>query len=495
MNLFTKERCTMKKSFLLLIILAILALQSTAQNFQTFNSGRIASYEDQWNEIRFVRIDSTYFLSDSVLIPFGGFQEIEYQECYIIDGPSWFGKEIIIQDNGWNLFVTSEEDTVYFNTGALQGESWTAFQRPDELIITATVISQEVQTFLGLQDPVKTIGFQAYDHQMQPISHEVNSMIVAVSQNYGLVRTLNFALFPDLLLFNGNEYDGLREFELIGLSDPQVGVQNLTWMEVHDYQPGDEIHVYYSESFFGFPNQIKKTIQRFLEREDFSDSVRYTIERIQSDLIYSHQGNTFNFIHDTITETFHPDENFDKLPGEIVLDDETDFGAFYYNMNTAWHPSKIRPEPYYWLFQSDEFCWNYLLVDGCFSDYIWYKGLGGPYHSCDFWGEIERSLVYYKKGDETWGDPMIIVGMEETQPGNRINVYPNPATDKLYIICDAADLPISVEFYDLHGRLIKTAAVTETGQQIGLQGFRRGIYSYRISNSDGIAGQGKILVE
>jgi hypothetical protein len=99
------------------------------------------------------------FQTDSVLIPFGGFQEIEYLECYTIDGPSWLGKEIIVQDDGLNLFVTSQEDTVHINTAAVQGDSWTAFQRPGELIITATVISHDLQTFLGLQDSVKTIGF------------------------------------------------------------------------------------------------------------------------------------------------------------------------------------------------------------------------------------------------------------------------------------------------------------------------------------------------
>ncbi|MBE0637338.1 MAG: T9SS type A sorting domain-containing protein [Bacteroidales bacterium] len=485
----------MKKLLQSIVILLSVIFQIQAQNYQTFNSGRIASYEDQWNVIKFVRIDSVNFQTDSVLMPFGGFQEISYQECYIIDGVSWLGKEIIVHDNGWNLFVTSEEDTVHINTAVTQGETWTAFHRPGQLIITATLISHDVQNFLGLQDSVKTIGFQAYNHLMEPINHAINSMTVALSKNFGFVRTLNFALFPDIYPYIGNDWDGLREFELIGLSDPQVGVQNLTWMEVHDFQPGDEFHVYYFNATFFAPNELQQTIQRYLDREDFADSVRYSVERIQSTLHYSYQGNTFEFIHDTIIETYRPNEDFDKLPGEIVFDEDWADGAFYYKLNTQWHQAKIKPSPDFWLFNSGEYCWNYLIIDGCISDYTWYKGLGGPYHNCDFWGEIERSLVYYKKGSETWGTPLVIVGMEENQPKNGINIYPNPATDKLWIMCEDTDLPLTVEFYDLHGRLAKEVVLSETVQQIGLQEFTRGFYSYRIYNDAGLTGFGKVVIE
>jgi hypothetical protein len=56
-------------------------------------------------------------------------------------------------------------------------------------------------------------------------------------------------------------------------------------------------------------------------------------------------------------------------------------------------------------------------------------------------------------------------------------------------------LPLTIEFYDLYGRLIKTATVTEVSQKVGLQAFSKGIYAYRILNSNGIVRQGKIAVE
>jgi hypothetical protein len=485
---------TMKKLTLLLIIAVGLALQTTAQNYQTLNSGRIASFEDQWNDIKFVRIDSAWYQTDSVLVPFGGFHEIEHLACYIIDGPSWLGKEIIIRDDGWNLFVTGEEDTVHIHTGAVQGENWTAYERPGELIITAEVISHGLMSFLELQDSVKTIGFQAHDPLMQPVSHQVNDMTIAISKNHGLVRTLNFAYFPDLTATFGWEDEVLREFEIVGMSDPQVGVQNLTWLEVHDFQPGDEIHVYYHSYLVFSPiTETQPLIHKYLEREDFTDSVRYTIERITSIYIEDPQGSTFEFIHDTITETFYPDVNFDKLPGETVI--EEDWSAFSYKMNTLWHQAKIRPTPEIWLYQTDELCWNYLIMDGCLSDYTWYKGLGGPYHSCNAWGEVERTLMYYKKGDETWGTPLIIVGIDEAAHNSDITLYPNPAAESVWISSSDAGLPLTIEFYDLYGRLIKTATVTEVSQKVGLQAFSKGIYAYRILNSNGIVRQGKIAVE
>jgi len=484
----------MKKLPLLIVILLGTALHTQAQNYQTFNSGRIVSYEDQWNVIKFVRVDSVNFQTDSVLIPFGGFQEISF-ECYIIDGPSWLGKEIIIESDGWNHFINTEGDTVHINTAAPACETWTAFQRPGQLIITASVSSHALQTFLEIQDSVKTIGFQAYNHLMEPISHPINSMTVALSKNYGLIRTLNFALFPDLISTIGYEEEGLREFEMIGMSDPKAGVQNLTWMEVHDFQPGDEVHTYYYAYLVpAYSTEIKKTIKKYLTREDIADSVSYSIERVMSRWYQNSQGNTFEFTHDTITETFRPDENFDKLPGEIVTT-EPSYGAYFYKMDTQWLPAKIEPSIEYWLFHGGDDCWNYLIIDGCTSDYTWYKGLGGPYHYCNLWGEIERSLVYYKKGDETWGDPMIIVGMDENKHEKGTHIYPNPATDRLWINCLDSDLPLNIEFYDLHGRLIKTVIVNETGMQIGLQDFSKGFYSYRIFNKAGLIDFGKVVIQ
>jgi hypothetical protein len=36
-------------------------------------------------------------------------------------------------------------------------------------------------------------------------------------------------------------------------------------------------------------------------------------------------------------------------------------------------------------------------------------------------------LVYYKKGDEEWGTPLVIVGVDEAKTLHDVKVYPNPA--------------------------------------------------------------------
>ena len=487
----------MIKPVLFSIFLTFLFAQVNSQNYQTVHSGRIVSFENQWNDVRFLRIDSVSYQTDSVLIPFGSFQEVEYMMCYLVDGAHWIGKEIIIQDNGWNLFVTAEGETVPINTGATLGENWTAFERPGELIITANVTGHNTLTFLGIQDSVKTISFQAYDHLMQAITHPVNAMTIAISKNYGLVRTLNFALFPDIIQYIGNDWDGLHEFEIAGMSEPMVGTQNLTWLEVHDFQPGDEIHVYYYAYLIPqFSTEIQQLIYKYLIREDFSDSVTYTVERIKSRFFENHQGSTFEFVHDTITETYTPNEDFDKLPGEVVMDDESLYGAFYYRMENEWQKSKIKPSPNSWLFPDGDECWIYYLFSGCLSDYYWHKGLSGPYHQCYYMGgEIERSLVYYKKGDEEWGTPLVIVGVDEQRISQNVRVYPNPAREFMHIQLSETALPARIEMFNALGGLMKEFLLTEATQQIRLQDLAPGLYFYRVSNENGALGSGKLILE
>jgi len=484
----------MKKRYLFFIFLLSLVFQVLSQNYQTVNSGRTVSFKNQLNDVRFLRIDSTAFETDSLLIPFRGFQEIEYMMCYTIEGAHWIGKEILIQDNGWNLFATAEDEAVHINTAAARGESWTAFERPGELIINAGVISHDTVTFLGIQDSVKTVGFQAYDHLMQAITHPVNAMTIALSKDHGLVRTLNFSLFPDIIQYIGNDWDGLQEFEISGLSDPMLGTQNLTWMEVHDFQPGDEIHVYYYAYLIpNFTTEIQQSIHKYIERSDFNDSVTYEVERIKSRFFENYQGSTFEFVHDTISETFGPDQNFDKLPGETIFDDE--YGAFYYRMNTSWHQAKIWPSYESWLFPADDDCWSYLIIDGCLSDHTYFKGLGGPYHYCMLWGEIERSLVYYKKGNEEWGTPLVIVGVDEQKISKEVKVYPNPARYSINVQLNQADLPARLEIFNAMGNLLREFLLTEVSQLISLQQLTPGLYLYRIANEKEVLGSGKLMVE
>ena len=470
-----------------------MVLQTVAQDYQTVNSARIASFE-YWGDHGFVKIDSVAFENDSILIPFRNIQEIDYN-CFIPDGAHWIGDKIIIRDDGMNVFINQDSDSIYINTAASLNDSWTAFHRPGELSIISTVISHDTMSFLGLQDSVKTIGFQAYNEIMNPVSHLINGLTIRLSKNHGLVRTLNFSIFPDGKPLQAQQ---VIERDISGLSDPVAGIQDFYWMDIFDFQPGDEIHVKRVWSQTMPETDIQLLILRYLERTDYPDSIVYYAERIFS-RDYNNGGNyTYTFIHDTIPEIIHANPIFDKLPGEVVTDTITngsDLITYALKMYSGTHLAKIIPEETYWFYNYGDTCWFPIIIDACVSDYAYYKGLGGPYLWCWWHTANYRSLVYYKKGAEEWGTPLVIAGMDEQRISKNVRVYPNPAREFMHVQLSETALPARIEIFNTMGSLMKEFVLTEATTQINLQQLKPGLYFYRIANENGILGAGKLVVE
>ncbi|MDP2424640.1 MAG: hypothetical protein Q8M23_09875, partial [Bacteroidales bacterium] len=263
----------MKAAFYTLILSLMVFCQSVAQNYQTVYSGRISSFEDLYNYVNFIRIDSVAYQNDSILYPFKSIGQLDYN-CYTPYGASWIGKKVIIRGDGMNLFFNSNNDTIHIKTNAALNESWIAYQIPGSITITAKVTGHGVQTFLGLQDSVKTIGFQVYNQAMLPITHLLNSKTIKLSKHYGLLRTLNFLHFPDLIFgINGVWSEYLQESDLAGLSQPMLGIQNLTWMEVNDHHIlrknrlvcGDEVPAWLKDRIAHDEEIIKSNLQSGLD--------------------------------------------------------------------------------------------------------------------------------------------------------------------------------------------------------------------------------------
>ena len=211
-----------------------------AQDYQTIRSDRIAYFFNQVGYVSCIRIDSVTIQTDSVFYPFSNIRELD-DGCYTPFGSSWIGEKIIIKENGLNIFFNKDHDSIQLKTNALLNDSWTLFNLPDSIKIIATIIKQDTMSFMGLLDSVKSIGFQVYDKNMNLLDYVLNNMELKISKNYGFVSTFNFYFFPDFQI--SYPFEQFEEYDLIGLSNPKIGVQNLTWFEVNDFQPGDEIHV------------------------------------------------------------------------------------------------------------------------------------------------------------------------------------------------------------------------------------------------------------
>lgn len=337
--------------------------------------------------------------------------------CYTPFGTSWIGKKIISTLDGMTVFFNKHNDTVRINGRALAGESWLAYEYPDSLKIIASVVKHDTGNFLRLTDSVKTIGFQAYDAVDKEIIRPINDFTVRISKNYGLIKTLNFSLFPDITIEDFYE-DELREYNLIGLSDPEMGVQNLSWFDVHDFHPGDEIHVldYYTTLLPPDPSSKKttKTIKKYLNRTDYKDSIVYILQRIKNVEEFWLDSSKYFFLHDTIKSVIRPYPDFNNYPGEPVMGNSSD-DVYLYSMYHTNRTVKYHFNPLIYFHYSGDSCWQLPIYDGCTGTTWYIKGLGGPYSTCQGWGITDsyEEVVYFMKADSVWRTPLQITGIED----------------------------------------------------------------------------------
>ncbi|MBP1663967.1 MAG: hypothetical protein H6Q19_1107 [Bacteroidetes bacterium] len=482
------------KAILLIINLLLTGIISlNAQNYQTIMSDRIALFNNQNGHIKCIRIDSVENQTDSVFYPFSNIQQKEY-DCFLPYSYSWIGRKVIIQSNGYNLFLNKLNDTIKVKTNAVLNENWIAYKYKDSSIVMAKVTGLDTLQFLGQTDSVKTVRFQVYDPKMNPVIDKLNDMSIVLSKNYGFVKVINFSLFPNCEpdYFSGQ----LETYNLIGLSKPKNGIQNLTWLDVYDFQIGDELHILYESSDW-VPNAgnstTRKTKLKYMEKKIFQDSIVYRVDRETSTLRNVKWDSTsYSMVHDTITETYVADSSFDKLPGEPVV---SEYEAYSYIMTYKDHLSKTKPSVYNVIWHSRDSCWSIPVADGCFPEFTYIKGLGGPYYSCSnafsFGGE-DNKLVYYKKGSSTWGTPLVITDVKNIKLDEFITVYPNPASDFIFVRSKLLS-PLDFELCDIHGRVIIKNKPVLYESNIDVNSIDNGVYIYRLKLKNEIIKTGKII--
>ena len=476
----------MKKFKLITIVTIINFSGLIAQNYQSVNSSRIAFFKNQSGNVNCIRVDSVKFQVDSILYLFSNIQQLDY-DCYTPYGDSWIGKEIIVGNKDYDYFFNRTHDTIKIKKNARLNENWVAYERLYSVKIIAEVINYDTLHFLGQIDSVKTIRFQVYDASMSPVSHDLNNKSIILSKNYGLIKTLNFYLFPDYQ--NGYLSDQqLVEYDLIGMTNPEMGIQNLEWFDVHDFQVGDELHTYYEQSDYldeeyGYTNTIK-TIDKYLERTNYDDSIVYFIERKQSRHFSKDDSNSF--FYDTIKSVIIQNSIFNKLPGDPII---SEFAAYSYYMTIENNISKTEPPLPIWPSYNDS-CWTDCCADGCFPEYKYIKGLGGPYYKCSnafSFGGMENKLVYYKKGQIIWGTPLIITGISEISIESEIELYPNPAKEIIWIKTVTANLPCSIELLNLNGQVLMGQELNSELTSLDIKKYTPGIYLFKIINKEKVS--------
>ncbi|MDD3079967.1 MAG: T9SS type A sorting domain-containing protein [Paludibacter sp.] len=418
------------------------------------------------SELSSLRIDSVKITgNDSVMYPFKNFQVIDYN-CYIPNGASLLGSKIIITPV-FNFFFNNQNDTIKINTQAKLNESWILFKN-ETTTITAKVTKIDTMSFLGISDSVKTIILNVFDQTMKPTSHILDNTTIIISRQYGLIKTFNFTYFPDYQF----RYERGSSFNLTlnGISAPALGTQNLTWLQVHDFQIGDEIHVTTRQTpplgyiYDNYTYSIDE-VQKCIERIDYTDSVFYKFDQ------FVETNNSAIVTHDTLCRMIKSDSVFDRLANDPIISGNT---ANYIKQYVGTFDKKALPNAAEDIMSTDNSCWQQIIADGCFPTYFYYKGLGGPYYFCEgFMGDNQkRELVYFKKGNLEWGAPLTL-GHSKLPQTKSFRISPNPATNIIQI---ETDEPIEITLYDNWGRILLQQKVDSKNNSLLLSNLNKGIY-------------------
>jgi hypothetical protein len=472
----------MKTLNLFISLLIILTINAGAQNYQTIYTYRTALFKNPVNKIIGLRIDSVKISSDTILYPFTTIQEVSVEGCFSPYKASWIGDKVVIKPDGSNLFFNRKGEPITLKTRAQLNDSWIAFHRADTFQVEATVKNVEFEEFMGLNDSVKTIAFRVAGQQNNTINHDLNNLEVKISQNYGFVETLNFYLFPDYVVHYPP--DRLEKYTLTGLTNPEVGLQNLKWFDVYDFNAGDELHIQeYRTGNVPFSSIIEydnRCIYKYLERIDYADSIVYRYARKQSiETVYSDSTSLVTF-NDTVKEVIRANPPFDKLPGEPVADT---LSVYSYYMRDNEFRMKIDPTYTGIFFFINENCYALPIIEGCLHENRYLAGLGGPYYSCTgYVGDTEeRKLVYYRKGETEWGEKLIITNISDIKKDIKIHVYPNPATDELNVFLNSNNLIYKIELFNLTGNCIyQNCAVHEKNFKLNVSEFPKGVYILKV---------------
>ncbi len=466
--------------FLLPILTLLASFSANAQDYQIIRSNDVNLYSNDFGFTRGVRIDSVSIENgDSIFYPSRTvLKESQNQFCYFPYGTSWISDRIVIKPNGINLLFnksdeTLESDTILIKTLANPGELWDAYSDLNGMVITAAVVSADLLDVFGQLDSVKTIEFQAYQSG-EPVPNPANGKQLMLSKSHGMLQTLNFQIFPSAF---DPYYDSiLLEFELVGKQNEGLGIQNLTWFEVFDFEIGDILHIEQLSQMFGMGSKLEIE-KKYIGRQDNPTNIIYEVERTTAYYSIEASAPSFDSLTvDTIYETVEAAAFFDELSLLPTAFEGFVEGLYYLNQLVSSDISglTIRKKEAYFsdilTLQDPEIeCWQPIIDGACVSDdrTSYYEGLGGPYSTCsnsvfDF---SNTELVFYQKGDTIWGTPFdFTVGIAENQTENPIKIYPNPASD--FLIIDAASTFDRIDFYNSSGkkvRSLKTSSIKMLG--------------------------------
>ncbi|MBA3649470.1 MAG: T9SS type A sorting domain-containing protein [Chitinophagales bacterium] len=472
------------------------AYQSVVIKRTGYYSGTPGIYSDS-GQVYAIRIDSIENIPE-------GKRLFQYRQLNNINpyclGASWIGSEIIVMNNGINIFVaenyfTGNPDTFQINTLSSPGNTFLFHRFADGSYLEAICNGIDLNQVLNTSDSVKTFSFQLKKKNGSSINSWWNQKEIKLSKSKGLVS------FYNLLTVQPSSQD--ENIRLIGFTNPQEGYHPAIAASVFDFSIGDEFQTIDTQPFWlgTWHNIYQKKIVIDKSTSVNGDTLKYTFSIsgvIQSWSNFNYQGtNSFN---DTSYQKIALSNYFpiDSLPFS-VQHDSTYNGSYDFQMNYGYNQifrssycglDVIKIPTYFGRIDSSSGCLNDFLCFGACWVYEFGPGLGiTKLYSADY-ANYGYSLVYYKKANDFCGTPInfdLLTGIKNISSSPTLILYPNPAKNILFI---HSDNPIKkIEIMDAAGKNCKNFYADMLAPEnfsVDLKNLPRGIYYIKLFTSDQI---------
>lgn len=478
----------------LLLSAVLLSMPTTAQDFAPFTPasrklfGAVPGYESTFG----ITFDSTtvsggtttyhnYKTVWDTLTPsncpwWGG------PDCLKQDRPTWSGARIeATADGSHTLFnLWNEPITLAFSTEP--GSQTLIYADADEQFLL-NYVGEAPGNVLGLTENVRQWTILHQDLGGQAITSVLNNAPVEVGATVGLLRYFRIDSFPLVL----------QPVELVGQSEPPLGLHTITPAVLNDFQAGDEIqvhavaHHYIGPPWLNYDIYTKRTV---LSRTDTPTEVTYEMERVTYNVDSATEVTSTNTESYNKTDVFGsiPFDRFDGTQPTLRLEDYCGIPLWTWrtHLNTGLG------------YCPEENCWGPYDTNGPppTGTTVHVGGLGIYSTSESIISpsgySTSSNVVYFKKnGTECFQE--VIMGSERiTAQPPAFQLSPNPSAGMISI---SSDKPVTgAEVVDPQGHVVTDIVLDAQRGKLDMGVVPNGLYLVRLRFMDGSVGARHVVI-
>ncbi|MBL7923989.1 MAG: T9SS type A sorting domain-containing protein [Bacteroidia bacterium] len=347
--------------------------------------------------------------------------------CMWSDGESWFSSEALLMQNGREVYFNAAHDSIFVEPGAITGKTWRMYNYLNGDYVEAKVTALFPFPLFSALDSVKVISLERKDNAANMVLDPVNTIQLRVSRDSGWVSFVDCRHFPSQL----------------------IPMERIPWFnlplrsEIFDFQPGDIFqYEQVTTNFMSQPLQPLLEEIQVLSRQDFmpGDSVEYTCLKQTMEIVFNTSPTPhFDTLRGStlISETFHNLSSplWQGWPGQSLYTGN-EVSSYTLDTGSCQHRKEVSLSTGYFLYDTSASCYR-IPFESQVNTETYSVGRGLTLKSANAFSmggaHIRKKQVWYRKGTETCGDPIVFTGISNEEAIRPLRIFPNPAQESLFI--------------------------------------------------------------